>query len=29
MQSAKPSQYNDLYNIEPDVEDETDDENGR
>ena len=37
MQSAKPSQYNDFYTVEPDAEDETDaddadqadDENGR
>jgi hypothetical protein len=29
MQSAKPSQYNDLYIIEPDAEAETADENGR
>jgi hypothetical protein len=34
MQSAKPSQYDDFYTVEPDAEDETvadeaDDENGR
>ena len=29
MQSAKPSQYNNFYTVEPDAEDETDDENGR
>jgi hypothetical protein len=29
MQSARPSQYNDFYTVEPDAEDETNDENGR
>jgi hypothetical protein len=29
MQSAKPSQYDDFYAVEPDAEDETDDENGQ
>jgi hypothetical protein len=29
MQSAKPSQYNDFYTVEPDTEDETDNENGQ
>ncbi|KAF2007401.1 hypothetical protein P154DRAFT_420194 [Amniculicola lignicola CBS 123094] len=29
MQSAKPSQYDNFYTVEPDTEDQTDDENGR
>jgi hypothetical protein len=29
MQSAKPSQYTDVYTVEPDPQDENNDENAR